>query len=130
MFGDDLQKFTAKVEGLTAAAASRAADLVFESVVLGSPLTGAPGQPVDTGNLRASWQQRSAGPMAYEIITATPYAPNVEDGVGSKGQPVVYGAGGNGRSVVGGSHSVKLTVAGWSRILEHVAAQAPGGGNA
>lgn len=122
-FADDLQRFVVTAEGRAADVFNRAADLAFESVVVGSAITASPGQPVDTGNLRSSWQARVLGPLEREISTNAAYAAAVEDGVGSKGQPVVYGPGGHGRSAVGGSHSVKQTRLGWQRILDTAAAR-------
>ncbi len=90
---------------------SIAGDLVFESIVNGSPVTGAPGQPVDTGNLRASWQREIHGPLSQSIATNTVYAPAIEDGArGSKALTL--------RSQTGGFHSVKMTVAAWPRIVD------------
>lgn len=89
----------------------------MESIKVGSPLTGALGQPVDTGNLRNSWQlefDAPRNPQRAEIGTRVQYAAAVEDAVGPHG-PVVYG-----KSGVGGSHSVKLTVAGFPNIIADV----------
>ena len=57
-FGSDLTLFAQKVEGRQRALFVGCVNAVQESIVDGSAVTGAPGQPVDTGNLRASWQQR------------------------------------------------------------------------
>lgn len=111
-FGDDLRLFAAKVE-------QRQRD-VFQSTVLevkrsvqeGSELTGAPGQPVDTGNLRASWQATFPEQWVGEVSTAVEYAEPIEEGVGPHGPMTL-------RSAVGGFHSVKLTRAGWDRIVDH-----------
>lgn len=86
------------------------------SVVEGSALTGAPGQPVDTGYLKASWQTVFDSPSQATIGTNTVYAPSIEDGVS-------YAHGGTAltlRSPVGGFHSVALTVAGMDRIKKAV----------
>jgi len=77
------------------------------------PLTGAPGQPVDTGFLRNSWQTRFEGDTGI-ISTNAAYARGIEDGISASGTPIRF------KSKVGGAHSVKLTVAGASRIQAEV----------
>ena len=81
--------------------------------VEGSSITGAPGQPVDTGALRASFVDDFVSPTSWRIQTNIEYAPAIEDGIGAHG-PITL------RSKVGGHHSVKKTVAGWERIVDHV----------
>ena len=88
------------------------------SVQSGSELTGAPGQPVDTGHLRASWQLEWDIDAAY-ITTNAKYARGIEDGVGPHG-PLTL------QSKVGGFHSRALTIAGWSRIVGYVTRQVRG----
>lgn len=83
------------------------------SIVEGSELTGAPGQPVDEGTLKASWQIAFPDEDTATIGTNVVYAEPIEDGVGKYG-PLTL------RSQVGGWHSVKLTVAGFSRIVDAV----------
>ncbi len=78
---------------------------VARSIRFGSDLTGAPGQPVDTGTLRDSWIERYLSEWMWRISTSIDYAAYIEDDVG----------GHNYR--VGGPHSVKLTVLGAERIL-------------
>lgn len=90
---------------------------VHESIKVGSPLTAAPGQPVDTANLRNSWQYEFDNPEnPTKALVATPveYAEAVEDAVGPNG-PRVYGR----KNGIGGSHSVKLTAAAWPKIVAH-----------
>lgn len=89
----------------------------YESIVNGSAITGAPGQPVDTGFLRASWQLVFVDKDTARISTSCAYAPFVEDNV---------------RGVTfknHGPHSVKLTRAGFGRIVayEHAKAADRGG---
>lgn len=93
------------------------------SVVEGSELTGAPGQPVDTGALKASWQTTFDSPERATIGTNIDYAEAVEEGIGPHG-PRVYGKKNN----IGGSHSVALTVGGMGRIVDAVTRRAAGGG--
>jgi hypothetical protein len=89
----------------------RAVQLTTESIVEGSPITGAPGQPVRTGNLKASWQTSFESPLSARISTNVEYALPIEEGVGRFG-PLTL------RSAVGGFGSVKLTVANFDRVVE------------
>jgi len=118
-FSDDVARFAKKVERRAQDIHNGVCDLAFQSIVEGSPVTGAPGQPVDTGNLRDSWQSTEIGPLARDIVTNVSYAPIIEDGT-RKGKAMTV------RSPVGGFHSVKLTVAGWARIVEAVTRRVTG----
>lgn len=111
-FDADLRRFEVKLERVTQAVFADVVAETARSVVDGSEITGAPGQPVDTGNLRASWQTRFVSPTLAEITTNVEYAPFVEDGVGNSG-PM--------RFKNHGPHSVELTKAGFQRIADHVA---------
>lgn len=99
---------------------------VSDSVRFGSTVTTAPGQPVDTRNLRDSWQTTFEGPETALVATHEVYARAVEDG---QQEPYVR------RSEHGydytvtpkamhfqnhGPHSVKLTRAGFDRLVEAV----------
>jgi hypothetical protein len=99
----------------------RSTEEVQRSVVLGSAITGAPGQPVDTGNLKASWIGEFESATAWALTTKTEYAPFIENGENAYGPFTL-------RSEVGGFHSVKLTRAGWGRIVD-AANTAVGGAN-
>ncbi len=99
-------------------------DEVRRSVLEGSELTGAPGQPVRTGNLLTSWQADRVSETRWELTTNTEYAEPIEDGGNSRGQ--FNPARGDPRSEVGGYHSVKLTRTGWDRIVETVARRIAG----
>lgn len=116
---DDVRREMAKVESMTRDVFVGVVLEAHRSIQSGSELTGAPGQPVDTGNLRNSWQIDFETPERAAIGTNVEYAEAVEDGVGPHG-PVIYGAGGKGRSTVGGSHGVKLTIANMDRIRDAV----------
>ena len=115
-FADQVNGFTIRLEarhrrifiGITAA--------VFLSIVFGSEITGAAGQPVDTGNLRASWIGEFLSFYAWQITTNVSYAQTIEDNL----------RGATLRSAVGGFHSVKKTVAGFPRIVESEVAKASG----
>jgi hypothetical protein len=117
-FAGDLQAFTQKVGRRSKAAFAGSAVAVQESVVDGSPITGAPGQPVDTGNLKASWQIEFTGEWTASVTTGVEYAQAIEAGIGPHGPMTL-------RSEVGGFHSVKLTRAGWPRLVESVAVNLP-----
>lgn len=85
---------------------------VARSVIEGSELTGAPGQPVQTGALRGSWVQsfevRTRARVVWRIVTNIVYAPFIEAGNYTQ------------RSPVGGPHSVARTRTGWRNIVETV----------
>lgn len=102
----------------------------FTSIVFGSEVTGAPGQPVGPDeppheHLRESWQVDRVSENVARIFTTSPYAKSNEDGIARPG-------GGEYRllSPVGGRFSVRLTVAGFRRIVEKVMRElGSGGGN-
>lgn len=86
---------------------------VFESVVEGSPITGAPGQPVDDGDLKESWTNTRTGPATAEIASDSPYAEAVEEnwsGVAFKNH---------------GPHSKALTEVGFPDLVADVVRQWP-----
>ncbi len=85
---------------------------VSNSIKFGSALTGAPGQPVDTGNLRDSWTAHFRGPTRAIVATNVEYARSIEDGrsYAHAGRPIQL------RSGVGGFHSVKMTRANYGRL--------------
>jgi hypothetical protein len=109
-FTDQVRRFSEGVRVKSQAAFVRVVELTRESIVDGSALTGAPGQPVDTGYLKASWQTVFESPTSAVIGTNTVYAPAIEDGVGRHG-PLTL------RSQVGGFHSVAQTRANFPRIV-------------
>jgi len=79
------------------------------SILVGSPVTSAPGQPVDTGRLITSWSERRYGRQSAELVSSAPYAEVIENNK----------RGANLRSKVGGFHSIKLTRLGWGRIVSY-----------
>jgi hypothetical protein len=93
---------------------------VRRSIVQGSTLTGAPGQPVDTNTLRKSWTQRRLSARLWEVSTPVPYSVYVEEGGTTRGRMQL-------RSVVGGFHSVALTRTGWDRIVAYARERARSG---
>ena len=106
-FPSDLDRFANKVEGRTRRIVQIAREEVQRSIVEGSSITGAPGQPVQFGALKGSWVPRFLGPHLWQTSTPLVYAPVIEEAIGI-----------TIRSPVGGSHSVKLTRAGWQRIID------------
>jgi hypothetical protein len=117
-FRDDVQHFARTGATRQQAVHAAAVELAFTSIVDGSPLTGAPGQPVapdappGVRTLKGSWQQISEAPQQTLIATDVLYAPDIEDGA-RNGRALTL------RSKVGGFHSVKLTRAGWEQIVAH-----------
>ena len=55
-FADDLARFRSSTVARAKDVFVTVAMLSRDSIVNGSEITGAPGQPVDTGYLKASWQ--------------------------------------------------------------------------
>lgn len=90
---------------------------VQRSVVLGSEVTGAPGQPVDEGILRGSWIGEFDSSTSWMLSTNVEYAVYIEDGGNDLGPFTL-------QSEVGGFHSVKLTRSNWDRIVEFAALRA------
>jgi hypothetical protein len=93
----------------------------LNEVKFGGPITGAPGQPVDTANLRNSWILEFLSKWRARISTPVEYAEAVEDGVGPHGA-VKYGA----KNGIGGSHSMKIVILGLQGIADTVAARHKG----
>lgn len=132
-FSADLRKFAVKVERTTRLTFANTATKIHESITEGSPITGAPGQPVDTGFLRNSWQL-DIKPTHATVSTNVAYAPVIEHNLrtaydpkgainrygvtgGRIGPALPYGSGRRGvKSAVGGNHSVKMTVAAADRL--------------
>lgn len=125
--GDDLAAFRRLVLNRINDVHVGSAVAVQDSIRAGSPLTGAPGQPVGQygpgynegsvgGMLLGSWQLQFLGPLDTLVSTNLVYAPVIEEMVGRYG-PIRI------RSSVGGGHSVALTRAGWQRITDAVTAQ-------
>lgn len=82
---------------------------VGRSIMFGSPVTAAPGQPVKSGALLMSWKRNNAGRYQVSWSSDSKYAHIIEDN--RRGATL--------RSKVGGFHSVKLTRVGFQRIVEY-----------
>lgn len=115
-FTSDLNAFIEKVGENARAAFLGVVAEAERSIKDGSEITGAPGQPVQSGDLKRSWATHFPEPNAAVISTSLAYAPGIEDGINLK-----TGAALTLRSPVGGFHSVKTTEAGFQRMLDHVA---------
>lgn len=86
-------------------------DHIFRSIVHGSEVTTAPGQPVDTGTLRDSWQREEEAPHVERFFSTDNPA---------KVESIEHNfRGATLRSATGGWHSVALTRLGFNRIVDH-----------
>lgn len=103
-------------------------NLAAESIVNGSAITGAPGQPVEEDVLRKSWVTEKLSPTHATVTTDNPYAESNEDGIARPGMGPYRLL-----SPVGGRWSIEKTVAGWGAIVDaSIAGQGQslaGGGN-
>ncbi len=116
-YESDVKRFSVKVTSRVPEVLVGVAQGLHESIVNGSPLTGAPGQPVDTGALKNSWQLVIEPDLSGATIgTNLEYAPVIEAGVGKHG-PLTL------RSAVGGFRSVSISVANADNILQDVVRQ-------
>jgi len=119
-FQQALDQFTRDARQRVSDCVQYAFEEVNRSVVFGSALTGAPGQPVDTGFLRSSWLAEDVAPGVRQISTNVVYAPFIEDGGNDLAAFTL-------RSEVGGFHSVKLTESAWPAIVDVARARATRG---
>ncbi len=108
-----IDAFERKIEKRIKDIHAKTAFALRDSVVHGSTVTGAPGQPVDTGNLINSWQLTFPAQLLARLTTNVEYAPAIEEGVGPHG-PMTF------ISPEGGPHGVKLTVAGFQKLVDKV----------
>jgi len=105
-FANDMERALASIRRRFNALDEAVTDHVFRSITVGSPVTGAPGQPVDKGELLRSWKKVPDGANGSRIISTADHARAAEDGGGRRK-----------RSKTGGSHSVRMTRLGWHRIV-------------
>lgn len=131
-FADDLRRFTVKVQSTVPAVVVNLAHAIKDSIAEGSAVTGSPGQPVDTGFLRASWQvEVSPGARSAIVGTNVAYAPVIEYGMreaydrsGVARPKAPEGASRRAiKSTVGGHGSVRATVAAADRLQAVVVAE-------
>jgi hypothetical protein len=127
-FAKQLKGFAVKQERMTRTLFLNTASAVFDSIVNGSSITGAPGQPVGQygpgyhpgkvgGTLKASWQLVFVTATQAIIGTKLVYAPPIEEGT-NQGRKLTL------RSTVGGFHSVAKTITGYSRLVDAEAVKA------
>lgn len=123
-FADQLKGWSGKVTTKYSAVSNGVGEECLRSIREGSEITGAPGQQVDEGGLIRSWQRTFPNANEQAISTNEPYALQEEDGISYAhgGGPIVQ------HSEVGGPHSLKLTVAGFPRIVEIVTQRVVGHG--
>jgi hypothetical protein len=121
-FRNQLLGFSVKIQRMERDVFVGVTEEVHKSIVEGSPITGAAGQPVDTGALRASWTPAFLDANTWQDTTHLVYAPSLEDGVSYAhgGTPLTL------RSATGGFHSVKATRVGFGRIVDYVVARVRG----
>ena len=101
---------------------------ILVSIRDGSPITGAPGQPVVSGELRKSFKKTRSRNL-IRVFSTLFYAHFIEEGVRERhhrqglfhwtSNRKVIGQ----RSTVGGFHSVKLTRVGLQKLLDHLVKQ-------
>ena len=98
----------------------------LNSIKFGSPLTGSPGQPVETEALLLSWgsEFEDANTALISAGGTAEYNQQNEDGIARPG-----GGSYIQRSAVGGRWSVALTRTGFQRIVDDVAAKLTEGGD-
>jgi hypothetical protein len=115
-FGDDLTKFSVKTRRLEQDVFVGCTEVVHESITDGHIVTGAAGQPVRSGALKASWTPQFLDANTWQDTTHLAYAPSIEDLISyaNGGSPITI------RSAVGGGHSVKQTRVSWPRIVDYV----------
>lgn len=108
-FAGQLDGFVSLLDGRQQRVFDAVVEQTRASIVEGSPITGAPGQPVDTGELRDSWTVRYERPGVAVIASDAPHALVVE--LNPRG--ITYSN--------HGPHSVALTRAGFPTLAKRVA---------
>jgi hypothetical protein len=126
-FGDQVHVWTLKVDDANRDLIVDVAQLCHESIQVGSAITGAPGQPVEWGTLKASWQIQPEPEGSILVSTNLEYAESIEDGVQAsyktKKGTIVTPSPMTLRTKTGGFHSVKMTIAAFDRLVDHAVAQ-------
>ncbi len=121
-FAAGLSKFDLKCRATVVQVFDGVVSLVGESIVVGSGITGAPGQPEDLRD--GDWRRAPEGELVALVSTKDKSARSVEDGISYKhGTPLK-----KLKSSMGGFHSVKLTVAAGDRIVQSVVTSVTGKG--
>jgi hypothetical protein len=127
-FADTVRSFSLAVPNYAKRVYVKVAIAVHDSIQVGSPITGSPGQPVGQygpgyhpgkigGSLRGSWLLTWPNGEAL-IATNLVYAPFIEDGVSWQGTEMKL------HTSIGGFHSVKMTVLNFDRLVASEMAKA------
>lgn len=110
----DLAQFSALLGGRARATFEEVVTEVQRSVVEGSPLTGAKGQPVGaSGDLKGSWSLQRLSPWVAEVSTNDPGARTIEKGK-RLGRRLRF------RGGRGGAHSVRQTRVAFRRLVRAI----------
>jgi len=110
-FASDVAAHQARLRERFAALEMAVVDHVEMSIKVGCSVTGAPGQPVDTGALLSSYQREEVAPHVTEIASTLVYAPVIE----TNERGAVF------KSAVGGAHSIAMTRVGFPALVDHEA---------
>ena len=112
-FQGDIARFSSKVYRRQVVIFLDVANAILRSIKEGDPITGSPGQPVQSSDLKNSWQPFHMEPFLSQISTPMEYARPIEEGM-SRGKKMTL------RSEVGGFHSVKITRVGFQKLVNEV----------
>lgn len=114
-FASDLALFDAKIRTRQKRIFFGTANAMHRSIVFGSTVTGAPGQPVDQGDLKNSWFAEHIAEFLFATSTPIAYAPGIEAGRSQKtGRRLIL------RSSTGGFHSVEITKDQFQKLVNSV----------
>ena len=108
-FHDDIQRAVANVRRRERQLFFQSQAHAWRSIRFGSPVTGAPGQPVQRGVLLRGWYRRMNGTRNIEFLNDEPHAEPIEHN--RRGAMLL--------SAVGGFHSVLRTRLGWRAIVRY-----------
>jgi len=111
-FAQQMAAFNTRLRRKVNALSTETVDEVFRSIVYGSEITSAPGQPVDTGTLRDSWVREPVEPHVERVYSTDNPAKVASIENNWRGATL--------RSSVGGFHSVAITRLGFNRIVQVV----------
>ena len=120
-FHGDIRRFIRLTENRQVQIHREVGVAIHRSIVLGDPATGSPGQPVDEGALKGSWQKKRLAKLLTQSTSNAAHARPIEEGIGRGGRPMTL------RSKVGGFHSVKLTRAGFPKLVRNAFKKVMGG---
>jgi hypothetical protein len=114
-FQSDIRKFVSKTSKNMSAIGRGSAHAALNSIKYGSEITGAPGQPEQSGALIDSWVMEERGVASALIYSDSSYARQNEDGIARPGGgPYIQ------QSARGGRWSVSKTKSGFSRLVDYV----------